>query len=418
MVSLAFATTTIGGHSTDNLAAIAAVVLGGTSLFGGIGTVLGTVVGVFIGHPQNGFVILGVQPFWQQVAVGAVLIVAVYIDQLKRRAQERGEGVGTMRRRWLVGTVALALLLAACGGNDEGGGGGGGEQQYKLTLIQGVKGDQFYVTMQCGAQEAATAAGATLEVTAPDEFDASLQTPVVNAVVAKKPDAILVAPTDTQAMIPPLTQAKAAGIKLVFVDTTTENGAELAESEIASDNEEGGREAARSLAELTGGKGSVAVINVKPASPPTPGPRASRRRSRRRPGSSTSGLSTPTTSRRSPRPRRPPCWPPTPTWWASSRPTCSRPRGGDRAPQRRRHREGQDRRLRRRAQAGRGPGQGIVQALIAQKPADIGKAGVEQAVAALKGEPVQKKIGTGFVVVTKENMKDPDVEPFLYKSSC
>jgi ribose transport system permease protein len=93
MVSLArFATTTIGGHSTDNLAAIAAVVLGGTSLFGGIGTVLGTVVGVFIPAVlQNGFVILGVQPFWQQVAVGAILIVAVYIDQLKRRAQERGE---------------------------------------------------------------------------------------------------------------------------------------------------------------------------------------------------------------------------------------------------------------------------------------------------------------------------------------
>src|SRR6266540_4365734 len=61
MVSLArFATTTIGGHSTDNLAAIAAVVLGGTSLFGGIGTVLGTVVGVFIpAILQNGFVILG-----------------------------------------------------------------------------------------------------------------------------------------------------------------------------------------------------------------------------------------------------------------------------------------------------------------------------------------------------------------------
>jgi ribose transport system substrate-binding protein len=173
-----------------------------------------------------------------------------------------------MRRSWLVGTVALALLLAACGGNDGGasdsGGGGGGEKQYKLTLIQGVKGDQFYVTMQCGVQEAAKAAGATLDVTAPDEFDASLQTPVVNAVVAKKPDAILIAPTDTQAMIPPLTQAKAAGIKLIFVDTTTENGAELAESEIASDNEEGGREAARTLAEQTGGKGSVLVINVKP----------------------------------------------------------------------------------------------------------------------------------------------------------
>jgi ribose transport system permease protein len=85
-----FATTTLGGHDTDNLNAIAAVVLGGTSLFGGIGTIGGTVVGVFIPAVlQNGFVITGVQPFWQQVAVGAVLIIAVYLDQLRRRTQYR-----------------------------------------------------------------------------------------------------------------------------------------------------------------------------------------------------------------------------------------------------------------------------------------------------------------------------------------
>jgi ribose transport system permease protein len=85
-----FGTTTIGGHSTDNLNAIAAVVIGGTSLFGGIGTILGTVFGTFIPVVlQNGFVIVGVQAFWQQVAVGAVLIVAVYFDQVRRarRAQ-------------------------------------------------------------------------------------------------------------------------------------------------------------------------------------------------------------------------------------------------------------------------------------------------------------------------------------------
>jgi ribose transport system permease protein len=82
-----FATTTIGGHATDNLQAIAAVVIGGTSLFGGIGTVLGTAVGVFIPAVlQNGFIITEVQPYWQQVAVGGVLIVAVYLDQLKRRS--------------------------------------------------------------------------------------------------------------------------------------------------------------------------------------------------------------------------------------------------------------------------------------------------------------------------------------------
>jgi ribose transport system permease protein len=85
-----FATTTLGGHDTDNLNAIAAVVLGGTSLFGGIGTIGGTVVGVFIPAVlQNGFVITGVQPFWQQVAVGAVLIIAVYLDQVRRRTQYR-----------------------------------------------------------------------------------------------------------------------------------------------------------------------------------------------------------------------------------------------------------------------------------------------------------------------------------------
>src|SRR5918999_2672038 len=85
-----FATTQIAGYDTLNLQAIAAVVIGGTSLFGGIGTIFGTTVGVFIPIVlQNGFVITRVQPFWQQVAVGAVLIAAVYVDQLRRRARQR-----------------------------------------------------------------------------------------------------------------------------------------------------------------------------------------------------------------------------------------------------------------------------------------------------------------------------------------
>lgn len=85
-----FASTTIAGHGTDNLQVITAVVLGGTSLFGGVATMLGTVIGVFIPTVlENGFVILGVQPFWQQVAVGAVVVVAVYVDQLRREARNR-----------------------------------------------------------------------------------------------------------------------------------------------------------------------------------------------------------------------------------------------------------------------------------------------------------------------------------------
>lgn len=90
MAAARFSTTTIAGHTQDNLATISAVVLGGTSLFGGVGTIAGTVIGVFIPVVLlNGFIILGIPPFWQTVAMGAVLIIAVWIDQAKRQKNTR-----------------------------------------------------------------------------------------------------------------------------------------------------------------------------------------------------------------------------------------------------------------------------------------------------------------------------------------
>lgn len=86
-----FQTTTIAGATLTNLNVITAVVIGGTSIFGGIGTMFGTVVGLFIPAVlQSGLVIIGVQSFWQSVAVGFVLIAAVYVDQSRRRAAQRG----------------------------------------------------------------------------------------------------------------------------------------------------------------------------------------------------------------------------------------------------------------------------------------------------------------------------------------
>ncbi|MFJ9350828.1 ABC transporter permease [Streptomyces sp. NPDC101237] len=85
-----YGTTSIAGHSTDNLKVITAVVLGGTSLFGGRGSVLGTVIGVFIPAVlTTGLIVIGVQQYWQDVAVGVVLVVAVYVDQMRRRTRER-----------------------------------------------------------------------------------------------------------------------------------------------------------------------------------------------------------------------------------------------------------------------------------------------------------------------------------------
>jgi ribose transport system permease protein len=86
-----FQSTTIGGQSNTNLNVIAGVVIGGTSLFGGYGSIFGSIVGLFIPATlQDGFVIVGIQPFWQQVVVGAVLIGAVYVDQNRRASALRG----------------------------------------------------------------------------------------------------------------------------------------------------------------------------------------------------------------------------------------------------------------------------------------------------------------------------------------
>jgi ribose transport system permease protein len=86
-----FQSTTIGGQSNTALNVIAGVAIGGTSLFGGVGSVFGTVIGLFIPIVlQNGFIQINVQPFWQQVVVGAVLVTVVYVDQLRRAAAVGG----------------------------------------------------------------------------------------------------------------------------------------------------------------------------------------------------------------------------------------------------------------------------------------------------------------------------------------
>jgi ribose transport system permease protein len=85
-----FSTTTISGHPLDNLTVITAVVIGGASLFGGRGSMLGTFIGVFI--PEllaTGLIIVGVNQYWQYILTGLVLGAAVYLDQIRRRLRDR-----------------------------------------------------------------------------------------------------------------------------------------------------------------------------------------------------------------------------------------------------------------------------------------------------------------------------------------
>lgn len=84
-----FMTTNIQGHTGDALAAIAAVVIGGTSLFGGRASVPGSMIAAIIPAVLiNGLVILRVGSFYQLVVTGVILLIAVGIDQ-RRRARQR-----------------------------------------------------------------------------------------------------------------------------------------------------------------------------------------------------------------------------------------------------------------------------------------------------------------------------------------
>jgi ribose transport system permease protein len=88
-----FQQTTIGGNSMTPLTVIAGVVIGGTSLFGGIGTIFGSVIGLLIPVVlQSGFIIIGVESYWQGVVIGIFLIGAVYIDGRRRERAIRGSG--------------------------------------------------------------------------------------------------------------------------------------------------------------------------------------------------------------------------------------------------------------------------------------------------------------------------------------
>ena len=121
--------------------------------------------------------------------------------------------------------------------------------------------DPFYFTMHRGAKHAADPLGVNLLFQIPKQWNVSVQVPILNAMIAKKPDAILIAPTDKVQLIAPLKAAVDQGIKVITVDTFIDDGmyqdgsgrGDFPLSYIASDNVLGGRMAARALAKSING---------------------------------------------------------------------------------------------------------------------------------------------------------------------
>jgi ribose transport system substrate-binding protein len=174
-------------------------------------------------------------------------------------------------KRWTLALVALAAFgLVAPSIVDVAS--AADTKKYTIALIPGLTTDAFYITMHKGAEAAAKALGVTLVFQGAPDFNPVTQVPVLNAIIGRKPDAILIAPTDKTQLIQPLKKAVDAGIPVLTVDTFIGDGhyqtgsgdADFPLSYIASDNILGGEIAARALAKAIGDKGKVYVSNVKP----------------------------------------------------------------------------------------------------------------------------------------------------------
>ncbi|WP_165949189.1 ABC transporter substrate-binding protein [Kribbella turkmenica] len=154
--------------------------------------------------------------------------------------------------------LTATMSLAACGSNDSASADGG----YDIALIPGVANDAYYGSVACGVKSVADDSGARVEVQAPKSFSPTDQIPLLEAVIAKSPDAIIIAPTDSKALYAPLKRAVDRGIKVVLVDTTLDDPS-IAEAEVTSDNVEAGKVAAKTMADLLGGRaGSVLTVNL------------------------------------------------------------------------------------------------------------------------------------------------------------
>ncbi|MBM6401039.1 ABC transporter substrate-binding protein [Phycicoccus sonneratiae] len=324
--------------------------------------------------------------------------------------------------RFTAAGLGAALALAACStgapsSDSSGGSSGGGNDNKNIAFVQGVAGDEFYITMQCGIEAKAKELGYTVTTQGPQKFDPTLQKPIVDSVTASKPAALLVAPTDVQAMQAPLQQAAAAGIKVVLVDTTV-NDPSFAVSEISSDNVGGGKAAFDAIKQAKPSGGKVLVISTDPGVS-TVDARVKGFEDAAKADSAFNYLGVQYSHND----------PATAANLVSSALQKDPDIVGIFATNLF-SAEGSATGVR---QAGAkdltivgfdaGPNQikaledGTVQALVAQQPGTIGTDGVEQAVAALTGGSVEKKIQTGFTIITKDNLSGEGGQA-AYKSTC
>lgn len=317
--------------------------------------------------------------------------------------------------------AVVALAASAVSGCGSSSGSGGSSAKKTMDLIVGTKSDDFYVTMECGAEAEARKLGVKLTVTGPATFSVPQQKPLIDSAEVTKPDALVVAPTDSAALDSDLLKVQRGGTKVIFVDTSSANTA-IGLSRISSDNAAGGRLAADTLGRLLGGKGTVAVISVAKGVSTTDARVAGFQAEMKAKfpgikllpeqnddpdsvGTATSFIEGDMAAH--------------PTMngaFAANVITAQGAASGIAHA----HKTGKVKL----ATFDADPTQmsmmsaGTIQLAIAQEPAVEGADGVQQALNAIEGKAVSKNIATPLIAVTPQNMTSASVKPYVYASSC
>ena len=233
------------------LMAITAVVLGGTSIFGGRGTVLGTVLGLFaIVILQNGLRLSGQPAELTGILTGALLIGTIVLDRLTRRpadvhpvAANGGEFEVKNSQVAVLSAVILAAALIVAGSNwflvrslrdgaantNEPGTSSSspatGAHKTIIAMMPKAKGDPYFISCRQGADEAAQALGAELLWDGPTDLDAAKQNEVVEAWITRGVDVIAVSVENQAGISTVLRKAKQKGIHVITWDADAEKDA-------------------------------------------------------------------------------------------------------------------------------------------------------------------------------------------------
>lgn len=253
------------GYELD---AIAAVVIGGASLAGGVGTAFGTLIGALIlAVLRNGLNLLSVSAFWQQVVIGVVIAIAVLFDTLRRRSGGGGTGSGagaengSRKKRGIQLAIAAAVTALVVGALSFLVPNSSSTDAPRVGMSLSTLNNPFFLQMRDGAQAEADEAGVDLVVTDAQD-DASQQADQIQNFISTGVAGIVINPVDSDAAGPPVGGANNADIPVVAADRGV-NGADV-ETLVASDNVEGGRLAAREVAEAIGEEGRIAVLQGVP----------------------------------------------------------------------------------------------------------------------------------------------------------